>query len=290
VSYFFQFRDDPTIDAVGSQANIQRAAALLFSTAEFRKMVCSGQLPAEKVGKEQSPLCSTAYKYMFHACRVPRSEQDSYCIYDPSRYTHAIVARKGHFFSVELVDSESGDPLPLSWLEEQLKQCLDMADTISSARPKLGLLTTSNRDAWADAREQLLSAGGIEMEEALEKLQSGAVLVNLDDESPVAREECGELLLSGGLTSGENRWFDKSIQLIVTKNGKAGFLGEHSMMDGMPLVNYANYITNSSYADAKNRSRAARGKSPKPSDIFGGVLSKIDQGIIDDLLSKGKIP
>jgi hypothetical protein len=116
------------------------------------------------------------------------------------------VARKGHFFSVELVDLESGDPLPLSWLEEQLKQCLDMADTISSAQPRLGLLTTSNRDAWADAWEQLLSVGGIEVEEALEKLQSGAVLVSLDDESPVLRQECGELLLSGGLTSGKNRW------------------------------------------------------------------------------------
>jgi carnitine O-acetyltransferase len=38
--------------------------------------------------------------------------------------------------------------------------------------------------------------------------------------------------LTGGLGSGYNRWFDKSIQLICTANGKAGLLGEHSMMDG----------------------------------------------------------
>jgi carnitine O-acetyltransferase len=42
------------------------------------------------------------------------------------------------------------------------------------------------------------------------------------------------LFLTGHLSSGHNRWFDKSIQLFVTENGKAGLQGEHSMMDGMP--------------------------------------------------------
>lgn len=287
VSYFFHFTDDPTIDFVGSQANVQRAAAMLFATAEFRKLVCSGQLPAEKVGKKQTPLCSTAYKYMFNACRIPRPVQDSYRIYDPSRNTHAIVARKGHFFAIELVDPESGDPLPVTVLEDQLKQCIDMADAIPSSRPKLGLMTASNRDNWSEAREQLLSLGGIEMEEALEKVQSGAIMVNLDDEAPVSRQECGEVFLTGGLKSGENRWFDKSIQVLVENNGKCGFLGEHSMSDGMPMVNYANYITNVTYADAKKRSSDTGRATPKVSDIFGTVTAKMDQSAIEDLERKG---
>jgi carnitine O-acetyltransferase len=290
VSYFFHFKDDPTVDTtVGSRANIQRAAAMLFATGEFRKLVASGQLPAEKVGKQQTPLCSTAYKYMFHACRIPRPEQDSYRIYDPSRCTHAIVARKGHFFSVEIVDDKSGDPLPLHVLEDQLTQCVDLADSIpSSSRPKLGLLTASNRDNWSDAREELMRAGGVEMEEALETLESGAMVVNLDDEAPVSRQECGELFLTGGLNSGENRWFDKSIQLLVANNGKGALLGEHSMMDGMPLVNYANYVTNATYADVKKRSSGTSMEVPKVKDIFGSVTEKIDQSLLTDLENKGR--
>jgi hypothetical protein len=31
-----------------------------------------------------------------------------------------------------------------------------------------------------------------------------------------------------------NRWFDKPLQFIVNDNGTAGFMGEHSMMDGTP--------------------------------------------------------
>lgn len=292
VSYFLHFKDDPTVDQ--EQPNIQRAAALLYSTGEFRKLACSGNLPAEAVGKKKTPLCSTAYKYMFNACRIPQPEQDSYAIYDPSQNSHAIVARKGHFFSIQIVDEETGDPLPLSAIEDQLKQCIALADIKSSSAedPKLGILTSQNRDHWATARSKLLDLGGEDMKNALDLLQSGAVLVNLDDESPRSKTECGEIFLSGGEKSGENRWFDKSIQLIVTNNGKSAALCEHSMMDGMPCVNFAGYITNSTYKDVKERSDATAAKSPSSTpevvDIFGDVLDKMDKVKISQLESEGK--
>jgi carnitine O-acetyltransferase len=290
VSYFFHFVDDPTIidsSSNGSRSNIQRGAAMLFGAAEFRKLVCSGQLPAEKVGKNQTPLCSTAYKFMFNACRIPHKEQDSYRIYDPSRHTHCIVARKGHFFAVELTDPESSDPLPLPVLETQLRQCIEMADEIPSSRPKLGLMTADTRDDWADTREELLTIGGPAMEEALEKLESGAILLNLDDEAPVSRQECGEIFLTGGLNSGENRWFDKSVQIMVANNGKTGLLGEHSMMDGMPLVNLANHLTNTSYTDAKKRSSDAAFSRGGVTDIFEYAMEQIDRPTTEALEEKG---
>jgi carnitine O-acetyltransferase len=226
---------------------------------------------------------------MFNACRIPRPEHDSYAIYDPSLHSHAVVSRKGHFFAIELVDLQTGDPLPLAAIEDQLEQCLELAESKSPSLPKLGLiLTSNNRDSCAAAREELLSLGGAEMEVALDLLQSGAVMVNLDEELPRSRTECGELFLSGGMTSGENRWFDKSIQLIVAENGKSAALCEHSMMDGMPCVNYAGFITNSSYDDVKKRSPEWNTTSPKAIDIFGDVLEKIDGGNLRKLEGEGK--
>ena len=180
VSYFFQFSDDFTLSSSSPQAkNVQRGAAILTAVADFRRQVCSGAMHAETVGKAQTPLCSTAFKYMFHACRIPRRNQDSYRMYDPSRHTHCIVARKGHFFAVDFMDSK-GNALSLETLEERLQQCIDMAD--ASDGVSLGLLTSNDRDSWADAREELVRAGGIAMEEALTKLESGAILLCLDDE------------------------------------------------------------------------------------------------------------
>lgn len=286
VSYFFQFLDDHTTDLEEGKMNVQRAAAMLYAAAEFRKRVCSGTLPADKIGKQQTPLCSTPYKYMFNACRIPQPHQDSYRIYDPSRFTHAIVARNGHFFSIEMVHPATGDPLPVDQLESQLRRCVELAD--SKPQGFVGLLTSSNRDTWTQARHRLIERGGPSMEEALKVIESGAVLVGLDDTAPNSREESCVKLLTGGKASGNNRWYDKSIQLLVARNGKSGILGEHSMMDGMVLVNLSDHVTKTTYADAKDRSAGAPLGSTEVKDIFAGILDDIADDVLSPLVKQGE--
>jgi len=187
VSYFFHFSDDATVGApLDKSLGVMRGASMLHSAAEFRKMICSGTFPHERIGRKEpkTPLCSVAYKYMFNACRIPRREQDSYRIYDPSLHRHCVVARKGHYFAVDFVD-ECGDPLPLEVIENRLQECVTLADKEGDA-PKLGWLTSSDRDSGADAREELLRVGGSEMKDALEKLESGALLLCLDNEVSVS--------------------------------------------------------------------------------------------------------
>lgn len=289
VSYFFGFVDDPTVDSRGAGSpNVQRGATLLFAAAQFRKQVVSGDLPYERIGRKQIPLDATAYKYMFNACRIPRRDHDTYRIYDPSRYTHAVVARRGHFFSIELVNPETGNPLPVTDLEAQLRECLILADAIPSSRPKLGLMTSNNRDEWAAAREKLLEVGGVSMEEAMERVESGAVVLNLDDESPVSRQECASIYWTGDLKSGNNRWFDKSIQLIVTNNGKAGLCAEHSMMDGMPVINFSDFVTKMTYAEALQQSKSLESSPHGVMDIFGRTLETMPVAPVEELESEGK--
>ena len=52
-------------------------------------------------------------------------------------------------------------------------------------------------------------------------------MICLDDTEPYTRDEVGRALWHG---DGRNRFFDKTLQFIVFKNGKAGFNGEHSMV------------------------------------------------------------
>jgi carnitine O-acetyltransferase len=281
VSYYFHFADDPT-----ATTGVARGASILFAAAEFRKRICSGQFPAEVVGKNKTPLCSVAFKYMFHACRIPKRNQDSYRIYDPSQYSHAIVARKGHFFAVPMCDPVTGDPVSLADLQASLEYIVHTADTSPPAL-QLGILTSNNRDDWADARQALLQAGGLAMEKALEKLESGAMMLCLDDETPVSRRQCGELFLHGGVNSGYNRWFDKSIQIICTNNGKAGLLGEHSMMDGMPMVALADHVARTTYAEASSRSPLAATGAVAES-IFAPVQSYLESSNVPTLIDESK--
>ena len=188
VSYFFHFSDDSTLPVAtnGTAApNVMRGAAIMTAVAEFRKDVCSGALPAETVGrKTKTTLCSTAFKYMFHSCRVPRKDQDTYRLYDPSRYNHCLVARKGHFFVVDFCDPTTAEPYSMDILESSLQACIDMADAAGPAL-ELGYLTSDNRDLCAAARAALIQAGGPRMETCLERLESGAFLLCLDDEVSV---------------------------------------------------------------------------------------------------------
>ncbi len=207
VSYFFHFSDDGTLpqppppplqskstSTKDWSLGVHRAASILYSCAEFRKQICTGSFPHIRLGRKEpkTPLCSVAYKYMFNACRVPKREQDSYRIYDPSRNTHCVVACKGNFYAVDFVD-DCGDPLPLPVIEQRLNRCVELAnnncgDGGGELPLNIGWFTSSDRDSWADAREELLRVGGDAMQRALEKLESGALMICLDDE--VGRSYC----------------------------------------------------------------------------------------------------
>ena len=177
VSYYLFVPDDDTLPA--QDQGIRRAAAMLVAMAVSRKQICSGTMPYETVGKQ--PLCSTAFKYLFHSTRIPTKPQDVYHLYDPSRHNHCIVACRGQFFALDFCDENSGDPLPLSVLEQRLRRCVELASSYSE-QPEMGWVASTDRDFWANARTELINIGGTKMIKALSKLESGAFVLTLDND------------------------------------------------------------------------------------------------------------
>ncbi|GLE04585.1 hypothetical protein PINS_up013554 [Pythium insidiosum] len=230
VSYFFHFADSVHAE---QRSQVGRAAALLRAAMLFRARVADGSLEPEQLGPKKTPVCATAYKYMFNACRIPRREQDSYRIYDPARFHHVVVLRHNKFFKVPLVERATGRLLSFEEICLQLQRVLDMAGAKESP---VGVLSSEDRDAWADARDELVRTGN---EAALREIESAVLALCLDDTAPVSRTEVARGLWHG---DGRNRFFDKCIQLVVYENGKAGLLGEHSMLDGMPMARFADEL------------------------------------------------
>lgn len=181
VSYFLLIGDDNKLPKGDDDAGLARAAAAVYAVAEGRKQICSGQMTPESVGDK--PLCSVGFKYMFHACRLPQPTQDSYVIHDPSLYKHCIVASNNQFYAVDIVD-ENDDPFPLSTIHARLKRCQELSHGNDQKKdyPQLGWLTSSDRDTWTEDRNELLQVGGSTMEDSLKKLESGAFVINLDDD------------------------------------------------------------------------------------------------------------
>jgi hypothetical protein len=58
-------------------------------------------------------------------------------------------------------------------------------------------------------------------------------------------------------------------------------------MDGMPLVNLANHLTHTSYADAKKRSSDAAFSMGGVTDIFEFAMEQMDRPKVEALEEKG---
>jgi len=113
-------------------------------------------------------------------------------------------------------------------------------ETAKSPIRPLGMMTTAPRDNWANAYQILLKTDP-KNREYMEKLTGALFLLCLDQHMPSNLEETGKVLLHA---DGRNRWFDKSIQLIVCQNGKAGINMEHSGFDGHTTLRFAEDMFN----------------------------------------------
>jgi len=225
VSYFYSHRDDRR-----RRDPAKRAAAITTAALSFKTMVDQGTLEPEYMRK--LPICMDSYKWMFNASRVAAKPKDYPVKFDAKTHKHIVVVRKNQFFKIE--HEIDGKQLNTAELEAQFQKVYKLASRV----PAVGILTTEDRDIWTDARATLLAADG-RNKASVEAIESAAFLVCLDDAAPVTLEERAHQYWHG---DGMNRWFDKPLQFIVCDNGTAGFMGEHSMMDGTPTHRLNDYV------------------------------------------------
>eukprot|EP00835_Amoeboradix_gromovi_P005849 NODE_598_length_6262_cov_0.141652.p2 type:complete len:481 gc:universal NODE_598_length_6262_cov_0.141652:540-1982(+) len=213
VNFFYHFKDD-----LRNQVN--RASCLIREFIGFRQLIINHELDPEVI--KDDVLCSHMYNFLFNSTRVPLKPRDQVATYNHKQYSHVVVLYKHSFYKISTIINNV--LLSSAEIEQQLNHIvLNHDGTLGLG---IGALTSSHRDKWADIRDMLVGEGNLDV---LETIQSAAFAVCLDDSEPVTLEECATTFLYGDL---KNRWFDKSCQLIVCANGKAGVNNEHSMMDG----------------------------------------------------------
>ncbi|KAL7550169.1 hypothetical protein ACHAWF_013405 [Thalassiosira exigua] len=201
VSYFLNINDDPSLP---TQEEMNAA-------------------PEEFFGATNPSILRGAAA--LHSSAVDRRRQVQN-IYDPCKQKHCIVASRCYFFAIDFVDDQA-NPLPLDLLVKRLQKVEVLANRQEeNDMPKLGC----DREFWARAHSQLLEEGGTEMKNAMELIESGALVICLDEARPETSSDANEIFWHGNGQG--NRWFDKSIQLVCTKNGQITLVGEHSMFDG----------------------------------------------------------
>lgn len=182
------------------------------------------------------PLDMSQFNNLFHSTRIPHFEKDEIQVFPEAR--HILVLRNGHFYVFDVIDGD-GNIMPPSHIYSHMSYIL--SDSRKRPSHPISLLTTENRDVWAEAREHLEQLGNGEQ---LKLIDSACFALILDDEVlGDDRVKSAHHFLHG---PAYNRWFDKSFQLIITKDGKASLNFEHSWGDGVAVLRYFNDV----YADS----------------------------------------
>ena len=215
---------------------IERTASFIASALKFKQMIDTETLRPERLFGTV-PVCMRQYKRLFSTCRIPGIPQDALVTYRPEESRHVVVVRTKQFFWFDVYHGD-GSGLSRTELQRQLQQVVEMSNDLSQLDPPVGVLTTENRSTWAEIRNKL-----IEEDESnkvgLDRIEKALFVVCLDDGEPRDVDEHARLMFHG---DGRNRWFDKSLQIIVQKDGQLGPNVEHSRGESpsaIPLFDFA---------------------------------------------------
>uniref|UniRef100_A0A8C6USI3 carnitine O-palmitoyltransferase n=1 Tax=Neogobius melanostomus TaxID=47308 RepID=A0A8C6USI3_9GOBI len=182
------------------------------------------------------PMCSSQYERMFNTSRVPGLDTDSLVHVNESK--HIVVYHKGRFYKVWMF--YDGRLLLPREIEQQMERILSDTSEPMPGEEKLAALTAGDRTPWAKARELYFGRG--KNKQSLDAIEKAAFFVTLDDteqrydtNNPVkSLDSYAKSLLHGHCY---DRWFDKSFNLIVFKNGTMGLNAEHSWADA-PIIGH----------------------------------------------------
>lgn len=182
------------------------------------------------------PMCSAQYEQMFNSSRVPGVDTDTLQHVNESK--HIAVYHKGRYFKVWMF--YDGRLLLPREIEQQMERILADKSEPLPGEEKLAALTAGDRTPWAQARETFFVRG--KNKQSLDIIEKAAFFVTLDDteqrfeaDNPVkSLDKYAKSLLHGKCY---DRWFDKSFNLIVFKNGTMGLNAEHSWADA-PIIGH----------------------------------------------------
>ncbi|MQA09781.1 MAG: choline/carnitine O-acyltransferase [Pseudonocardiaceae bacterium] len=262
-NFFFLLKDS-------DQGPLERAAELIAAAVNYK-----GQLDDELVTpiiQRRQPLSMEQNKLLFSTTRIPGPVQDTVrAPYSddwpgPSDARHIVVFFRGSMFRMDVLGPD-GRPHTLDDLAAGLHEIRKSAATTARRDTAVGHLTTKARAEWAASRQALIACEPGNAA-ALDAVETALFCVCLEDFAPKDTQQACDQLLHGD--SG-NRWFDKSVSLIVFDDGTAGVNVEHCGLDGTTVLSFVDTLLNSS-AEEHSRQSGAHPQGLPPVEAIEFVL------------------
>lgn len=233
-------------------------ARIVDGIMKHMELLESGKLPIERATSREKgqPLCMAQYYRLLGSCRRPGDPRDSQYLPEKDRSDqHVIVTCRNQMYCIPVRADDRGR-LSEDEIASQLLYILSDAPCLSIKPPPIGILTAEPRSIWARDRVNILQDDSNRRN--IELIEESLLLICLDEPLPDhfnargfngshgighfagSRDETNmahQMIHGGGSQNNSgNRWFDKTMQIIVCNDGTWGLCYEHSTSEGIAVV------------------------------------------------------
>jgi len=218
---------------------------------KFKQKLDMKALPQDKAASREpgQPLCMAQYYRVLTTYREPGCTKDRQVSSGEGAKEdeHIVVARMGHWFNVPV--KSGGKWLPVENVFSTLQDIWQETERTGPVAEgdRVSYLTATRRSNWGEAWHQLrnpcISSKQVNIE-SLQCIASSLLIVCIDEETQNASDQTRSmkemfkqmLTGAGSRFNGGNRWFDKTVQLVVSPDGVCGLCYEHSPSEGIAVV------------------------------------------------------
>ena len=191
-----------------------------------------------------SALCMAQYYRVLTTYRQPGSQQDSQLSsgLESKESELVVVGRRGHWYSLQVKTAGSW-----ATLEDIYSGLLDLWDSSEAEvdvrqSERVAYLTSTDRTTWAETYSQL--GTNQHNRDNMKLMADSLMFVCLDEETQNSsdcqrslKEMFRQMMTGGGSRfNGSNRWYDKTVQLVVSTEGVSGICYEHSASEGIVVI------------------------------------------------------
>lgn len=235
----------------GLKEQLKFAAKFISAVIDYKIMLDEKKVPPEKSGMQ--PLCMSQHYNLLCTSRIPGIKCDTWQNFSEEKPSHIVVICNNHFYLLN-VYGKKDRPLSIEQIYQQLKLIHSKSE---EAAPPIGILTTENRNEWGKIYKKLMKDKV--NRSSVELIQKSIFVLCLDQSVSSISDDnktsvfAGQMLHGGGshLNTG-NRWFDKTLQVMIGSNGICGVNTEHTAAEGPPVIALIEHVLNYCY---KNEER-----------------------------------
>ncbi|KAL1139526.1 hypothetical protein AAG570_006509 [Ranatra chinensis] len=235
------------------------AARMIICAARIKDKMDRRELPVEKATSREKgqPLCMAQNYRLFTSYREPGLKTDRLVNTEangPRTQQQIILACRNKFYALALRGSKDWDS---RITEDEVAGCvLWVLENGEEETAPVGMLTSQRRDLWAEQWTLLREYDA--NKENMRLIEESLMVVCLDVK-PLGSEfnrrgqswggrgttagqrdetNMGHQMIHGGGSqyNSPNRWFDKTIQVVITTDGVSGLCYEHSPSEGVAVI------------------------------------------------------